>query len=274
MTDPEPRRVIAYVGPSTANSAADRYWTRIFDSVRRCIDTEASRTSRGFDALRTALSTADTAVTLVLDGTRLDEDVAEGIGTLLADEPTLRIVVATRTASSVGADMPSDTRILTSDDLAFTVDETAAYLRDAGVPQERWVVERIVHRTGGLPAVIGRLPAALSPARIPGVTETEHLDRIVDAVTDSVTARTIKNEPLLAHLLRPVLMSAMTDTLTCSSVAGRAWTRRRSSPPSNPSDWSNPCPGTRPGRTRTPSAGRCCDVPSPTCRRNRPGPTS
>ncbi|MGU3585009.1 LuxR C-terminal-related transcriptional regulator [Rhodococcus sp. C26F] len=219
MTDPEPRRVIAYVGPSTADSAADRYWTRIFDSVRRCIDTEASRTSRGFDALRTTLSTVDTPVTLVLDGARLDEDVAEGIGTLLADDPTLRIVAATRTTSSVGADMRSDTRILTSDDFAFTVDETAAYLRDAGVPQERWVVERIVHRTGGLPAVIGRLPAALSPAPIPDVTELEHLDRIVDAVTDSVTARTIKNEPLLAHLLRPVLMSAMTDSLTCASLA-------------------------------------------------------
>ncbi|QHG82337.1 helix-turn-helix transcriptional regulator [Rhodococcus rhodochrous] len=216
MTDPEPRRVIAYVGPSTADSAADRYWARIFDSVRRCIDTEASRTSRGFDALRTALSTADTPVTLVLDGTRLDEDVAEGIGTLLADEPTLRIVVATRTTSSAGADMPSDTRILTSADLAFTVDETAAYLRDAGVPQERWVVERIVHRTGGLPAVIGRLPAALCSAPLPGATE---LERLVDAVTDSVTARTIKNEPLLAHLLRPVLMSAMTDSLTCASLA-------------------------------------------------------
>lgn len=219
MTDPEPCRVIAYVGPSTADSAADRYWTRIFDSVRRCIDIDASRTSRGFAALRTALSTADTPVTLVLDGTRLDEDVAEGIGTLLADEPTLRIVVATRTTSSAGAGMPSDTRILTSADLAFTVDETTAYLRDAGVPQERWVVERIVHRTGGLPAVIGRLPTALSSAPIPGATELEHLDRIVDAVIDSVTARTIKNEPLLAHLLRPVLMSAMTDSLTCASLA-------------------------------------------------------
>ncbi|BDB62162.1 hypothetical protein RDE2_39560 [Rhodococcus sp. RDE2] len=219
MTDPEPNGVIAYVGPSTTDSAADRYWTRIFDSVRRCIDTEASRPSQGFDALRTTLSTVDTPVTLVLDGARLDEDVAEGIGTLLADDPTLRIVVATRTTSSVGADMPSDTRILTSDDLAFTVDETTAYLRDAGVPQERWFVDRIVHRTGGLPAVIGRLPAALSPAPIPGVTELEHLDRIVDAVTDSVTARTIKNEPLLAHLLRPVLMSAMTDSLTCASLA-------------------------------------------------------
>ncbi|WP_189637460.1 LuxR family transcriptional regulator [Rhodococcus rhodochrous] len=220
MTDPEPRRVIAYVGPSTADSAADRYWARIFDSVRRSTDAEPStRTNRGFDGLRAALSATSTPVTLVLDGARLDEGVVEGIGTLLADEPTLRIVVATRTASSVGADMPSDTRILTSDDLAFTVDETAAYLRDAGVPQERWVVERIVHRTGGLPAVIARLPAALSPARIPGVTETEHLDRIVDAVTDSVTARTIKNEPLLAHLLRPVLVSAMTDSLTCASLA-------------------------------------------------------
>ncbi|OWY80313.1 LuxR C-terminal-related transcriptional regulator [Rhodococcus sp. BUPNP1] len=219
MTDPEPCRVIAYVGPSTADSAADRYWTRIFDSVRRCIDIDASRTSRGFAALRTALSTADTPVTLVLDGTRLDEDVAEGIGTLLADEPTLRIVVATRTTSSAGAGMPSDTRILTSAGLAFTVDETTAYLRDAGVPQERWVVERIVHRTGGLPAVIGRLPTALSSAPIPGATELEHLDRIVDAVIDSVTARTIKNEPLLAHLLRPVLMSAMTDSLTCASLA-------------------------------------------------------
>ena len=219
MTDPEPCRVIAYVGPSTADSAADRYWTRIFDSVRRCIDIDASRTSRGFAALRTALSTADTPVTLVLEGTRLDEDVAEGIGTLLADEPTLRIVVATRTTSSAGAGKPSDTRILTSADLAFTVDETTAYLRDAGVPQERWVVERIVHRTGGLPAVIGRLPTALSSAPIPGATELEHLDRIVDAVIDSVTARTIKNEPLLAHLLRPVLMSAMTDSLTCASLA-------------------------------------------------------
>lgn len=220
MTDPEPRRVIAYVGPSTANSA-DRYWTRIFDSVRRCVDTEPSiHARRGFDALRAVLSAVDTPVTLVLDGARLDEEVVEGIGTLLADDPSLRIVAATRTTGSAVADMPSGTRILTSDDLAFTVDETATYLRDAGVPQERWVVERIVHRTGGLPAVIGLLPAALSSAPIHGPTEPEHLDRFVDAVTDSMTARTVKDEPLLTHLLRPILMSAMTDTLTCSSVAG------------------------------------------------------
>ncbi|MCR8691567.1 LuxR C-terminal-related transcriptional regulator [Rhodococcus pyridinivorans] len=219
MTDPEPRRVIAYVGPSTADSAADRYWARIFDSVRRSTDAEPStRTNRGFDALRAALSATSTPVTLVLDGARLDEGVVEGIGTLLADDPTLRTVVATRTTSAAVADV-SGTAILTSDDLAFTVDETADYLRDAGIPQERWAVERIVHRTGGLPAVIGLLPAALSAAPLHEAMEPEHLDRLVDAATDSVTARTIKDEPLLAHLLRPVLMSAMTDSLSCASVA-------------------------------------------------------
>ena len=89
------------------------------------------------------------------------------------------------------AGIRSDRRILTSDDLAFTVDETAAYLREAGVPQDPWLVEQIVHRTGGLPAVIGVLPAVLSSAPAHGAMEQKRLDRLVDAAADSVTARTI-----------------------------------------------------------------------------------
>ncbi|MBS9375533.1 LuxR family transcriptional regulator [Rhodococcus sp. B50] len=220
MTDPLPGGVIVYVGPPAADSAAERYWGRSCDSVRRCTGLEPPRrASRAFDALRAIVSAVHAPFTLVLDGVRLDDDVVEGIETLLADNPGLRIVASTRTTGSAVAGIRSDRRILTSDDLAFTVDETAAYLREAGVPQDPWLVERIVHRTEGLPAVIGVLPAVLSSAPAHGAMEQKHLDRLVDAATDSVTARTIKDEPLLAQLLRSVLMSAMTESLTCASVA-------------------------------------------------------
>lgn len=221
MTDPIPAAVPVFVEFPPGGITSDQYWGRVLSCVCACAGiTPIPHGRNNFDTLCSALATQHVPIVLMLDGLDAVESAEDRVGELLECGAQLRIIVTTRIGGRWHRCIRGrpDRTMISSDALAFTVEETEAFLRASAVPRSLRVVDRITRRTGGLPALIAAVCEALKAEGVQTSNDPERLDALIDSTVDTLVLHTVATDPVLDPLFRATPVSSDGATSIVSSA--------------------------------------------------------
>ncbi|MFV9429647.1 LuxR C-terminal-related transcriptional regulator [Rhodococcus aetherivorans] len=218
-TDPCPEMVPVVVPEPAHDVTPETYWATVASSLCNSLGIdEPVAAERSFDTVCSVLVRHARPVMFVLDGVRSVESIEDRVGQLLQLGPQVRVVATSRAAGSWTEHVDGHPRrtIVGADDLAFTVDETAALCRLFGLARDERTIEWIIRRTEGSAAFVAAVCATLraeKPHRAYGA------DALVDSAVDLVVMHVVAAESSPALSSRSVLVSAAPNTVTRTSIS-------------------------------------------------------
>ena len=221
-SDPCPETVPVVVPEPAHDVTPEAYWATVSSSLCTALGVDEPVAAQGsFDTVCSVLARHARPVMFVLDGVRSVEAIEDRVGRLLEVEPSVRVVVTSRAAGSWAdhVDGHPCRTIVDADDLAFTVDETAALCRVFGLARDERTVEWITRRTEGFAAFVAAVCASLRAEKPHWAYGVDALDVLVDSAVDLVVMQFVAADSSLAHSSRSVLVSAAPNRVTSSSIS-------------------------------------------------------
>lgn len=214
MADPVPGAAVVFVEPPAAPIMPDRYWCHVLAAVRESVCT-AGEAAGGLTALRRTLTATRRPVILVLDGAEKVDGVERGVGELLDAAATSRIVVTTRRAEPWNRYAEAGRgRIITENELIFTEREIRVFLQAAAVPPRAPEIRTITDRTGGLPALVSAVCAALRATPARERSTPDRFTALVERAVDLLLRHVIVADPEVSSLSGAVVEAATTAALS------------------------------------------------------------
>ncbi|WP_308257065.1 LuxR C-terminal-related transcriptional regulator [Rhodococcus sp. DMU2021] len=220
--DPCPEWAPVVIPEPAHDVTPETYWATVASLLCTSLGVDEPVAAEGsFDSLCSILVRHPRPVMFVLDGVRSVEAIEDRVGQLLRLGPQVRMVVTSRAAGSWAelVDGHPHRTIVGDDDLAFTVDETAALCRLFGLARDQRTIEWITRRTEGFAAFVAAVCATLRAEKPDRVYGTDALDVLVDSTVDLVVMHVVAADPSLALSSRSVLVSAAPNTVTESSIS-------------------------------------------------------
>ncbi len=221
-TDPCPEMVPVVVPEPAHDVAPETYWATVASSLCNSLGLDEPVATEGsFDAMCSVLVRHARPVMFVLDGVRSVEAIEDRVGQLLQIGQQVRVVVTSRAAGSWAEHVDGHPRrtIVGADDLAFSVDETAALCRLFGLARDERTIEWITRRTEGFAAFVAAVCATLRAEKPHRAHGADALDVLVDSAVDLVVMHVVAADPSLALSSRSVLVSAAPNMVTESSIS-------------------------------------------------------
>ncbi|WP_261380079.1 LuxR C-terminal-related transcriptional regulator [Rhodococcus rhodochrous] len=221
-TDPCPEMVPVVVPEPAHDVAPETYWATVASSLCNSLGLDQPVATEGsFDAMCSVLVRHARPVMFVLDGVRSVEAIEDRVGQLLQIGQQVRVVVTSRAAGSWAEHVDGHPRrtIVGADDLAFSVDETAALCRLFGLARDERTIEWITRRTEGFAAFVAAVCATLRAEKPHRAHGADALDVLVDSAVDLVVMHVVAADPSLALSSRSVLVSAAPNMVTESSIS-------------------------------------------------------
>ncbi|WP_242496668.1 LuxR C-terminal-related transcriptional regulator [Rhodococcus sp. Q1] len=221
-TDPCPEWAPVVIPEPAHDVTPETYWATVASSLCTSLGIDEPVATEGsFDSLCSILVRHPRPVMFVLDGVRSVEAIEDRVGQLLRLGPQVRMVVTSRAAGSWAelVDGHPHRTIVGDDDLAFTVDETAALCRLFGLARDQRTIEWITRRTEGFAAFVAAVCATLRAEKPDRVYGTDALDVLVDSAVDLVVMHALAADSSPALPSRSVLVSAAPNTVTRSSIS-------------------------------------------------------
>ncbi|WP_238588597.1 LuxR C-terminal-related transcriptional regulator [Rhodococcus pyridinivorans] len=221
-TDPCPEMVPVVVPEPAHDVTPETYWATVASSLCNSLGIdEPVAAEDSFDTVCSVLVRHARPVMFVLDGVRAVEAIEDRVGRLLQLGPQVRVVATSRAAGSWTEHVDGHPRrtIVGADDLAFTVDETAALCRLFGLARDERTIEWIIRCTEGFAAFVAAVCATLRAEKPQGGYGTDALDVLIDSAVDLAVMRFVAADPALSWSSRAVLVSAAPDRVTESSIS-------------------------------------------------------
>lgn len=191
----------------------ETYWSTILS----VLDDNCSQFADSFEALCCFVESCDEPLVLVLDDVHLIDSAEERIRELLrrSARAGVRILASTRTSGRwyEPAGLPAARVLLSSDDLAFTIEEVGELVDATGADVDRHELREFHAETGGLAALVA-VAVNRRTAGFVGRGAMAHVRNEIDRVVD----HTLSRDARLAAIRKTILRLAVGDRLTDQSA--------------------------------------------------------